>query len=146
MLEVAHSFFLILLLHFFLFLLNFILLLSHNHPIVLIIKLVTTLIEKLLELTSHLRVVRTFVESQISACTQVLGELSWVSFAQNFNGCCKLFLLYPLVLVSLVVGLEPLPWQHSSQEIHAYITNAFHIISTRYFIDKNYPVQYPNEY
>lgn len=115
-----------------LLLVKFFLLLGKNDPIVLVIVLVSALVEQFLEHVSHLRVVRALVESQVPASAQILGELSWVALAQNFDRCGQFLFFDALVLVPLVVGLKPLPWQHSSQEIHANVTNALHVISACY--------------
>lgn len=76
-----HPLFLILLL----LLVHLLLLLGQNHPVVLVIVLVSALVEKLLEHCSHLRVVWSLIESQVAACAQIFRELNWVAFTQNLN-------------------------------------------------------------
>jgi len=82
---IGFSFVSILLLVLFFLLVELLLLLCQNNPIVLVIILVAALVEKLLEHASHGGVVGSFIESQVSACAQVLGEFNWVTLAQDLD-------------------------------------------------------------
>ena len=113
----------------FFFFVKLFLFLCKNYPIVLIIILVSALSEKIFEHGSHLRVIGSFIKSEVSACAEIFGEFNRVTFAENFNWCGQFFLFNTFILVTFVIGFESLPWKHSSQEIHAYIADAFHIIS-----------------
>lgn len=120
----------ILLLVLLLLLVHLLLLLRQNHPIVLVIKFVPTLIEQFLEHCPHLGIHRSLIKSQVTTCTQILCKLNWITLTQNLNWCCQFLLLYSLVLVTLIVSLQSLPWQHSPQKVHTHIPNAFHVIPT----------------
>lgn len=75
------SLFLIHLFVFFFLLVELLLLLGQNDPVVLVVVLVAALGEQLLEHVPHQRVVGALIESQVPACTQILGEFDWVSLA-----------------------------------------------------------------
>ena len=61
------------------------LLLVQNHPIVLIVVLVSVSLEEFPEHVSNSCVLRPLVEPQVSALAEILGELSWVALAQDLN-------------------------------------------------------------
>jgi hypothetical protein len=113
----------------FLFLLDFLFLFIHDHPIVLVVVLVPVALEQLFKHAPHRCVVRSFVKSNISCLTQILGELHWISLAQHFDRSCEFLLFNSFILVPFIISFHPLPWQHSSQEIHVHVSNAFHVIS-----------------
>ena len=125
-----------------LMLFNTILLLSKDDPVVLIVILVAVSLEEVLEHVSHGSVLRSLIKSEVSALTEILHKLNWVSLAENFNGSGEFLLLNSLILVSLVVCLESLPRKHSSQEVHSDIANAFHVISAG-FIKEFLPCSIP---
>ncbi len=93
---------------------HFLLLLCQDHPIVLIVILVTVSLEQVFEHVLHGTVLRPFIKSQVPALAQILGEFDRVSLAKSLNGSCKLLLFNSLILVPFVVGLESLPRKHSS--------------------------------
>ena len=113
----------------FLLFLKSVLLLAQDDPVVLVVILVAVALEKIFEHVPHSCVLRSFVESQVSALAEILHELNRVALAQNLNGSCQLLFFDPFVLVPLVVGLESLPRKHTSQEVHGNVTDTFHIIS-----------------
>ena len=110
--------------------LNPLLLLSQDDPVVLVIVLVAVSLEKIFEHVLHGSVLRSFIESQVSALTQILDELNRVALAEDLDRGGQLLFFDPFILVSLIVGLESLPRKHSSQEVHCDITNTLHIVST----------------
>ena len=72
-------------LDFFLTLFHFLLLLLQNHPVILIVILITISQEEILEHISHCSILRTLIESQISALAEVFGEFNRISFAKDFD-------------------------------------------------------------
>ena len=114
---------------FLLTLLHFLLLLGKDDPVVLVVILVSVSGEEVLEHVLHRAILRALVEPQVSALAEVLGELHGVSLAEDFNGGRELLLLDSFVLVALVVGLESLPGEHTSEEVHDHVADALHVVS-----------------
>lgn len=121
---------------FFLLLLDPFFLLIHDNPVILIVILVSAAVEQLLEHGFHGCIVGSFIKANVPGLAQVLGEFHWVTLAEHFNRCGKFLLLNAFVLVSFVVSLHALPRQHSSQEIHTHISNAFHVVPASLFNSK----------
>lgn len=115
-------------------LLHFLLLLGQDDPIVLVVVLVAIPLEQVLKHALHRAVLRPFVEAEVPALAEVLGELNWVALAEHLDGGGQLLLLDALVLVALVVGLETLPGEHSPEEVHDHVANALHVVSAGYII------------
>lgn len=116
---------------FLLALLHFLLLFGENDPVILVVILVAVSGEKVLEHVLHGAVLGTLVESQVSALAEVLGELDGVSLAEDLDRSGQLLLLDSFVLVPLVVGLESLPREHASEEVHHHVADALHVIPAR---------------
>lgn len=116
----------------FLLLLNLFLLLAQNDPVVLVVVLIATLLEQILEHVSQEVVVWLFLKLQVPDVHQVLHKLIWIALAQGLDGCRQLLFFYPLVLVFLVVSLETLPWQHASKEVQGNIADRLQIVSPAY--------------
>lgn len=112
--------------------LNFFFFVCEDNPIILVVIFVSTSAEQVLEHGSHRGVVGSLIEPQIPGLAEILGELNGVILAKNFDGGGKLLLLDPLILVLLVIGLKPLPWKHSPEEVHCNVSDTFHIISASY--------------
>jgi hypothetical protein len=126
--ETIRSNFLDIFLDFFLFL-QFVLLFTQNDPVVLVVILVAVALEQVLKHVPHDCVLGSLVEAEVSALAQVLHELNGITLAQHFDRGCQLLLLDPFVFVPLVVGLESLPREHSSQEVHGDVADALHVVS-----------------
>jgi len=114
---------------FFFPLFHFFFLFGQNDPVVLIVILVAVSLEEILEHVSHGTVLRSLIESQVSALAQILGELDWIAFAEHFDRGGQFLFLDAFILVTLVVSLESLPRKHASQEIHDQIADALHVVS-----------------
>ena len=108
---------------------NALLLLPQDDPVVLVVILVAVSLEEIFEHVLHGRVLRSLIEPEVPALAEILHELDWVSLAEHFDGSGELLLLDPLILVPLVVGLESLPGEHSSQEVHGDVADALHVVS-----------------
>ena len=67
---------------------------------------------------------------QVASVGQVLGELIGVVLAQNFDRGGQLLLFDLLVLLLLVRGLQTLPGEHASQEVHGDVANRLQIVSS----------------
>lgn len=113
---------------FLLALLHLLLLLGEDHPVVLVVVLVPVAREQVLEHVLHGAVLGTLVEPQVPALAEVLGELNGVSLAEDLDGGGELLLFDSFVLVALVVGLESLPGEHSSEEVHDHVADALHVV------------------
>ena len=109
-------------------LLNAVLLLAKDDPVVLVVVLVAVALEEVLEHVPHARVLGPLVEPEVPALTQVLDELDGVALAEHLDGGGQLLLLDALVLVALVVGLESLPGEHPPQEVHRHVPDALHVV------------------
>ena len=61
--------------------------------------------------------------------TEILHKLNWVALAEHLNRGGQFLLLDPFILVPFVVGLEALPGEHSSEEVHGDVADALHVVS-----------------
>ena len=77
----------------------------------------------------EIHVVRSLLEPQTSAVVEIHRELCWEPFAENFNWCRHLLLAYLLVLLLLGCGLEPLPGQAPSVEVHEDVAQTLHVVA-----------------
>lgn len=89
--------------------------------------------EQVPEQLPEVRVVRLVVESQRSSVVEVYGKLVGVSSAEDFGRGGHLLLHDTVVLLLLGSGLESLPRQGASQEVHENVTERFEVISSRLF-------------
>jgi len=105
------------------------LLLQHG-PVEGVVVLVVQRAEKDPKELPEIHVVRSLFEPQTSAVVEIHRELCWEPFAENFNWCRHLLLADLLVLLLLGCGLEPLPRQTSSVEIHENVAQALHIVTS----------------
>ena len=94
----------------------------------MIIVLVTTTLEKVLEHVSYLTILWLFVKFKVATIDKIFDKLNWISLAEHLDGSVELLLLDALVLVALVVGLEALPGQHAPQEVHRHVADALHVV------------------
>ena len=109
-------------------LLNAVLLLAKDDPVVLVVVLVAVALEKVLEHVAHAGVLRSLIKPEVPALTEVLDKLNGVTLAEDLDRGGQLLLLDALVLVALVVGLESLPGEHPPQEIHRHVPDALHVV------------------
>ena len=60
---------------------------------------------------------------------EILHKLNRVALAEHLNRGGQFLLLDPFILVPFVVGLEALPGEHSSEEVHGDVADALHVVS-----------------
>lgn len=73
-------------------------------------------------------IVRSLEKVQSSHISEVGCQLLRIALAQHLNGRGSLGVAYFLVSLLQCVGLETLPWQVSSQEIHEHVPQGLEII------------------
>jgi len=78
---------------------------------------------------SEVHVVRRLLEPQTSAVVQIHGELGGETLAQHLHRRGHLLLTDLLVLLLLGGGLQSLPWEAASVEVHENIAQTLHVIS-----------------
>ena len=108
-------------------------LLLQNDPIILIVMVIPIILEKFLEHGLVGAVGGLLIKLQTAALGEIVRELAGIAFAENLYGSGQFLLLDAVVLVPLVVCLESLPRQHTSQEVHGDVANSFHVVPARLF-------------
>ena len=78
----------------------------------------------------QVHVVGSFLEPEAPAVVEIHGELSRETFAENFHGSRHLLLADLFVLLFLGGGLQALPRQTASVEIHQDVAQAFHVVTS----------------
>jgi len=78
----------------------------------------------------EIHVVWSLLKPQSTAVVEIHGKLCWETFAQNFYWGRHLLLTDLLVLLLLGGGLQSLPGQTSSVEIHQDVSQAFHVVTS----------------
>mmetsp|Transcript_45656 Transcript_45656/g.128936 ORF Transcript_45656/g.128936 Transcript_45656/m.128936 type:complete len:285 (-) Transcript_45656:452-1306(-) len=89
--------------------------------------------EEVLEEAAQVGVVRAVLKAQAAAVVQIRHELEWEVFAEYFDGRGHFLLHDLLVLLLLGVGLEPLPRQTPTVEVHQHVTQRLQIVASRLF-------------
>jgi len=92
--------------------------------------------EQIPEQLPQVRVVGFVVESQRTAVIEVDGEFVGESSTEVFGRSRHLLLHDSVVLLLLGSGLESLPRERSSKEVHQDVTERFHIVTTRLFCEE----------
>lgn len=87
--------------------------------------------KEITEELSKVRVVGLVIESERTAVVEVDGKLVGEATAENFGRCGHLLLHNSVVLLLLGSSLETLPGELATKEVHEYVSQRFHIISTR---------------
>jgi len=78
----------------------------------------------------EIHVVWSLLEAETTAVVEIHGELGWETFAENFHWSRHLLLADLLILLFLGGGLQSLPWQAASVEIHQDVAQAFHVVTS----------------
>jgi len=78
----------------------------------------------------EIHVVWSLLEAETTAVVEIHGELGWETFAENFHWSRHLLLADLLILLFLGGGLQSLPGQTASVEIHQDVTQAFHVVTS----------------
>ena len=86
-------------------------------PVILIVVIVATLIHQIFEYFSHVVVIRSFLEFQISAILQISVKFLWKSPRQRLNRCRHFLVLDSVILIVLILSLKALPRQISLQKV-----------------------------
>jgi len=105
------------------------LLLQHG-PVEGVVVLVVQGSEEDPEQLPEIHVVWSLFEAETAAVVEIHGELGRETFAENFHWSRHLLLADLLVLLFLGGGLQSLPWQTASVEIHQDIAQAFHVVTS----------------
>lgn len=99
-------------------------------PVKYVIVLVSFTDEEIPEELPQVRVIRLVVESQGPSVVQENGKLVREATAEKIGGCGHLFLHDPVVLLLLGGGLETLPGEGTTEEIHEDVGEGFEIVAT----------------
>jgi len=105
------------------------LLLQHG-PVEGVVVLVVQGAEEDPEELPEIHVVRSLLEAETAAVVEIHGELGWETFAENLHWSRHLLLADLLVLLFLGGGLQSLPGQTASVEIHEDVAQAFHVVTS----------------
>ena len=106
------------------------------NPVKVVINFIAQTLKEVLEKRSKVSVVRFVFELQCSAVSAILGELFREAFAEIIDFSHNLFFLDFLILFFDVPGLEVLPGETASQEVHKEVTEGLDIISSTLFNTK----------
>lgn len=104
-----------------------------NRPIEDVVVLKALADEQVTEQLAQVRIVGLVIESQRPAVVEVDGELVGETAAQILGRGRHLFLHDAVVLLLFGGGLESLPRQRASQEVHEHVTQRLHVVPTRLF-------------
>jgi len=108
-------------------------LLFQHCPVESVVVLVVQGSEEDPEQLSEIHVVGSLFEAKTSAVVQIHGKLCGESLAENFNRCWHFLLTNFLVLLFLGGGLESLPGQTSSVEVHQDVAQRLHVVTSALF-------------
>ena len=96
-----------------------------EHPIVLVVVIVATLIHQVLENLPHVVIVGPLLELEVPAVLQERVEFLGQASSQRLDGGLHLLVLYSVILVVLILALETLPRQTALQEVNENETDTF---------------------
>merc|ERR1711957_1095721 len=104
-------------------------LIVQNRPIKHEVILVSLAEEQIFQQTARVGIVRAVLEAQATAVVEVRNELRGKVLAQYLNRCRHLFLHDLLVLLLFGTGLQPLPWQTTTIEVHHYVPHRLQVVT-----------------
>jgi len=89
--------------------------------------------EQILQEAPKIGIVWSVLKAQTTAVVQVRHDLSGEVLAQYLNRSGHLLLHDLFILFLLAVGLESLPWQTATVEVHEHIADGFQIVASALF-------------
>ena len=102
-----------------------------NAPVEYVVVLIPFADEEIPEEFPQVRVIGLVVEPQGPGVVQEDGELVRETTAEKVGGCGHLLLHDPVVLLLLGSGLETLPGERATEEVHQDIGERFEVIAAR---------------
>jgi len=105
-------------------------LLLQHRPVEGVVVLVVEGAEEDPEELPEIHVVGSLLEAETAAVVEIHRELGRKTFAENFHWSRHLLLADLLVLLFLGGGLQSLPRQTASVEIHQDVPQAFHVVTS----------------
>lgn len=100
-----------------------------NTPVEYVIVLVPFTDEEIPEKFPQVRIVRLVVEPQGTSVVQEDGKLVGEATAEKVRGCGHLLLHDPVILLLLCGGLETLPGERTTEEIHEDVSKGFEVVA-----------------